>query len=233
MFVDPYLVASQLPYRSVPDCSDWSGRGIRVLASKGIPHGYDRLVYLWAATMAREQGESFSFWPGQIPRMFGMRWSREAVLQRLERVWGAHVEAARSDGDRVRLMRRTTIENLEADSRRCEIRLGSMFAGSGLIPVSRSVVAGCAARRKLGALDLYLWQVNAGRLLERRVSVEVLGESGLLEVLGSRARDRRKARQQLRQWQALIRELWPESPNDLTEDGNRFLLAPADLVTAN
>ncbi len=222
-FLDPYLVACQLPYRNVRDCAVWSGRGVRVLASRGVPHGYDRLVYLWAATMAHELGESFSFLPGQIPKMFGLKWSRDEVLQRLQRVWGAHLEAAEVGEECCRLMRRTTIESLEADGRRCRIRLGSAFVDSRLIPVRGSVVAGCVARRKLGALDLYLWQVGA----RRPACIEVFGEDGLLCRLSSKARDPRKARQQLRCWQSIIVELWPECPNHLSDDGNRFVLGAA------
>jgi hypothetical protein len=123
------------------------------------------------------------------------------------------------------------VESLDIQDEECSIQLGSQFEREHLIPVSRDVIAGCVRERSMAALDLYLWQLRAAHACEAKAEIPVFGDGGLLQQLGwnyTHPRQWGRARQLLRQHQALIKELWPGCPSALTPDGNAFVLEPKE-----
>lgn len=234
VFVDPYLVSCCLPYRRLPGLTTWPGYGVAVVAKREIPYGMDRLLYLWAATMATEHAEPFRFRPGAIAAMLGVKRRRQEILDGLLRISQTYIEITRTaeQGHLVRLC--LPVESLEIDGEECSIQLGSQFQREHLIPVSREVIAGCVRERSMAALDLYLWQVRAAHECETTTKIPVFGDGGLLHQLGwsyTHPRQWGRARQLLRRHQALIKELWPGCPSRLTPDGNGFVLEPKEVST--
>ncbi len=230
----PHLLDCRLPIRRLRNRREWPGHGVNVTARDEIPFGLDRLVFLWAMTMAGERGRGFAFVPTEIGRMFGLDWKRGEVMARLERVRGMIVEVWQGGDDdgggdgRGLFRKQVAIEALKIGAHECWIELGPMFARERAVPISLDVVAECARRNRLAPLDLYLWQCMAAHGLDSPRRVDVLGEDGVLRRLGSGGRHARKARQQMRAWHGLIRGLWRSCPHYLTDDGNQLVLIPGE-----
>jgi hypothetical protein len=196
-----------------------------------IPYGLDRLVFLWAASMARRHGSAFRFHPRDLSEIFGIRCPREETLERLLRISQTCIEIHRSADDHHLIGMRVAVELLEIRGDEATMQLGSQFTPESLIPVSRDVIAGCVQQKSMAALDLYLWQMRASHGSTSRIEVPVFGQGGLYEHLAGVTRTvvgGGKARQQLRRRQALIKELWPACPHFLSEDGNTFVLEPME-----
>jgi hypothetical protein len=230
-FLDPYLVSCCLPYRRYTRLTTWPGYGVALVAKREIPYGMDRLFYLWAATMAAEHGDTFRFRPGAIAAMFGGERQRQAILDGLLRVSQTYIEISRTAEERHLMRFCLPVEHLEIHGGECSIQLGSQFERERLIPASREVIAGCVRKPSMAALDLYLWQRRAAYACEATTQIPVFGDGGLLQQLGwnyTHPRQWGRARQLLRQHQALIKDLWPGCPSALTRDGNGFVLEPKE-----
>jgi hypothetical protein len=229
--LDPYLVACCLPYRRTTELTTWPGYGVALVAKREIPYGMDRLLYLWAATMVAEQGDTVRFRPGAVATMFGAERRRQDIVDGLLRISQTYIEISRTAEARHLVRFCLPVESLEIDGAECSIQLGSQFQRERLIPVSREVVAGCVRKPSLAALDLYLWQMRAAHACETKAEIPVFGDGGLLQQLGwayTHPRHSYRARQLVRQRQALIKELWPGCPSRLTPDGNAFVLEPKE-----
>lgn len=231
-YLDPYIVFCHLPYRRYTGPTSRPGYGVSLVAKREIPYGMDRLLYLWAATMAAEHDKPFRFRPGAIAAMFGVKRQRQEILDGLLRISQTYIEISRTAQERHLVRFCLPVERLEIDSEECSIQLGSQFEREHLIPVSRDVIAGCVRTASLAALDLYLWQMRAAHACEATTEIPVFDDGGLLQQLGwnyTAPRHRFRARQLLRERQALIKELWPECPSRLTPDGNGFVLEPKEI----
>jgi hypothetical protein len=232
VYLDRHIVFCHLPYRRCTGPTSWPGYRVSLVAKREIPYGMDRLLYLWAATMAAEHDEPFRFRPGAIAAMFGVKCQRQEILDGLPRISQTYLEITRTAEEHHLMQFCRPVERLEIDSEECSIQLGSQFEREHLIPVSRDVIAGCVRKPSLAALDLYLWQMRAAHACETKAEIPVFGDGGLLHQLGwsyTHPRHRFRARQLLRQRQALIKELWPACPSTLTRDGNGFVLEPKEI----
>jgi hypothetical protein len=116
------------------------------------------------------------------------------------------------------------------------IELDAHFANElrrgGRIPIDLETVR--ALKENPAALDLYVWQAwRSYRLLTNRqigISVPVFGEGGLLQQIGTSTESPRKARQQLRAWQATIQRVWQNCPNYLDPTCERFHVQPGEAL---
>jgi hypothetical protein len=113
------------------------------------------------------------------------------------------------------------------------IKLDSDFADDlrrHPIPINLDMVR--ALRSKTGAMDLGLWEAWRSHALTKsrqgEVLIEVFGQGGLLEQLGSGIGEEKKARQMLRRWHGLVKTAWTDCPNELTLDGNVLIIRAAE-----
>ena len=218
----------------------------------GVPFGQDRLVPFWLATAFRAAGcpadniirfrsasdvlRAFHISPG----------GRELAMlkQRLERVFGATyiVRDTRYKksiiGQSYRLMSQlrlwsdAEVKTNQYTAWQNYIRLSAEFADdlrSVSVPIDLQTVRGL--KENAPALDLYSWQAwRSFRLAAKRrreeVKVPVFGEGGLLAQLGTATSEPRRAKQLIRQWQALVGRYWPECPNELLADASALVIRP-------
>lgn len=82
-----------------------------------------------------------------------------------------------------------------------------------------------------GALDFYQWQVWRSFAIQEATYVPLFTESGLIAQLGClEGQPPKELRRLLSRWQARIRALWPDCPNEFSTDGNIFLLRPSKAL---
>lgn len=217
----------------------------------GVPFGQDRLVPFWLATAFQAAGcpadNIIRFRSARdILRAFYISTGgREIAMlkQRLERVFGAtyFVRDSRnkksSIGQSYRLMSQLRlwfdidIQPNQYTTWQNYIRLSAEFADDlrrVSVPIDLQTVRGL--KEHAPALDLYSWQAwRSFRRAKRRqgeVKVPVLGDGGLLAQLGTSTSEPRRAKQLLRQWQGLVRQYWPECPNELLPDASALVIRP-------
>lgn len=195
---------------------------------------------------------------GDILRAFGQPCEGGADLRRLRdrllRVFycsyvvSSEGRTERNDGQirnrRLQLMSELKISVLEPERRHVNqfslwqdaIELDANFANElrrgGRIPIDLETVK--ALKEQPAALDLYIWQAwRSFRLFTNRqlaINVPVFGEGGLLQQLGTETESPRKARQQLRGWQAAIERVWQGCPNFLDDKCERFHVHPGEAL---
>jgi hypothetical protein len=218
----------------------------------GVPFGQDRLVPFWLATAFQAAGcpadniirfrsasdvlRAFQISPG----------GRELAMlkQRLERVFGAtyFVRDTRKKKSSIaqsyRLMSQLRLW-FDIDTKPNQytawqnfIQLSAEFADDlrrVSVPIDLQTVRGL--KENPAALDLYTWQAwrsfrLAANRRQQEVKIPVFGEGGLLAQLGTVTSEPRRAKQLLRQWQGLVRQYWPECPNELLPDASALVIRP-------
>lgn len=220
-FVDGNLAARQLPHRPV-DQDSWPGHQVVTRARRGIPHRYDRLTYLWAATQASRHTE-IEFDLRDVVKQLGVAWSPAEVARSLERLYHSILELTMCvSTNSYKTEMATTFESFYLSHRtlRGAIRFGSLFRNYTLVPVDGAVLRELARRRALRTFDLYLWQETTAYTYRHHLPHAVLLETVLTELACERSQNRR-AVHDLRKRQRALHDLAP-SPHLI--DGGHFIL---------
>jgi hypothetical protein len=193
-----------------------------------VPYRYDRVLVLYLAIKAARHGATFRGDLHEITEMFDVRWRQHTILRRLRRVVYCWYERPDNSGielcNRIGLVQRFHVERDESFS----VILTSEFMREieDAAPISLPIVRRLAERP--GALDLYLWQalrIHRGEA----ATVALFGPDGPLAVLPS-ATDRSRARQDICDRNATIRQLWPECPYRVSADGTMLIYDPPAIV---
>jgi hypothetical protein len=96
-------------------------------------------------------------------------------------------------------------------------------------PVDLNIV--CALADAPGNLDLYVWLVWRGWTAKRLVKIPLFGPAGLVSQLGNSEDLReRDFRRQIARWLHITRQLWPDRPAILAENGESLLLKPVEKI---
>lgn len=166
------------------------------------------------------------------------------VAQKGQQVVDGHVRRFEHK-KRHQLMRSIELDMLEVHRRpqnqytlwQDRIELDGHFADElregGRIPIDLATVI--ALKESSPALDLYVWQAwRSYRLLRNAqapTKIPVFGPGGLVAQLGTETKAPTKIRQNLREWQALVRRVWPACPNALDEACEYFHLEAGAAIT--
>lgn len=226
----------------------------------GLPYGQDRLITIWLATAFFAAGRPVNNvirfrCASDILRAFGLDTSGGVKLKRLreriERVfYSTYFVSFISRSDRelragayrmieeVRMnlcddtRRRSNQYTLWQDSITLDAKFADELRAGGRVPIDLQTVI--ALKECSPALDLYVWQAWRSFRLERdrkpSTSIPVFGEGGLMAQLGSECHTPKKIKAMLRGWQALVRKLWPDCPNFLDTDCERFSVHPGNAI---
>lgn len=209
-----------------------------------IPFGQDRLFPLWLATAFQAAGQpadnTIRFRSaGDILAAFRQSpdgESRRILRDRIQRWHNTTIDVDASSEEAMHQVSYSLIEechlwfhrgtNSQLSLWQNVIKLHSRFADSlrrNAIPVDFETVV--ALRDTPGALDLYIWQAHRSWELsrgnaQRPTAVPI---PSLLQQLGTRSPPR-KAKQLLKQWQGIIKEVWRDCPNYVDGGRNLFML---------
>jgi hypothetical protein len=219
----------------------------------GLPYGQDRLVPIWAATLAvLQKNRTIRFnSPSQVLNYFelpknGHHYKR--IVHGFERIFGATIffgtEEQREKDiisnwarfhffDKMQLWyhRDENHPSLPGDDFANIIELSEAFyqeIQQHKIPVERKVVAALA--NAPGTLDLYVWLVWKSWTLKgnQAARVPLYGDASLQEQLGSveYKRDRR-FREKVSAWLREVKAWWPECPAAMSEDSGFLIIRSA------
>ncbi len=213
-----------------------------------VPFGQDRLIPLWAATLAVKQKSRVVRFDSaaqildfmQLPKD-GIHYRR--IIEGFQRIFAASIFFG-TEGDRTASpvfdwTRFHFFDCMELWFNRPEPRHGPCHTqpentiilsesfydevNQHPIPVERLVVASLA--NAPGLLDFYVWIVwKSWTLKSGPARIPLFGSQGLQGQLGVAMYSRTKRfRQTLRRWLGRIRLLWPECPAEPSQDG-KFLI---------
>lgn len=222
----------------------------------GLPFGQDRLLPIWAATVAmRSSSRTITFRSGaEILDMFGlpkdgktyrrlvegfkrlgtstMFFGREEQLEH-----GLHFQLGRFHFfDSLNLwytrhLDQTTLPGEEFENR---VQLSELFwkeLQEHPIPIDLNVVRGLSDSP--GCLDFYLWLCWRCWNAKKSSSIPLFGAAGLVNQLGVRGYEERwKFRQTLRRWLIITRRLWPACPAEISQDGNALVVQHGRAISA-
>jgi hypothetical protein len=225
--------------------------------SFGLPFGQDRLIPLWAATLAvRQKSREIHFSTAaqildfvQLPKD-GLHYRR--IIEGFQRIFAASIffgtdgERASSsvfDWSRVHFFDRMELWFNRAEPRQAAsgrqpintIVLSESFyaeVNQHPIPAERHVVASLA--NAPGLLDFYVWIVwKSWTLKSGPAQIPLFGSQGLQGQLGvaKYSRDKR-FRQTLGRWLGRIRLLWPECPAEPSRDGKFLIVSSSTRAPA-
>ena len=226
MYIDPYLVARQLPLHPVEGTS-WPGSSIITHALRGIPHRHDRLTFIWAATWAA-QSDAIEFDLRDVATDFGLNRSPAEIAKSLERLHHSRAEIQCRDSRPTAFPSMlSTFEHLaiSRSEERATIRFGSLFRHQALIPVTGDVIQVLVCARSLRTLDQYLWQATKAHLHCKDLPIAIPLETVLTE-LACHQSQRRKALHFLRKRQQQLQRLLPNCPHSI--EGDQFILRSPD-----
>jgi Plasmid encoded RepA protein len=214
----------------------------------GLPYGQDRLIPIWLATLALQQKSRAVHFdsPSQLLDYFRLRKDGSQYRRMkaaFQRVFAATIFFGSEDQLKKHLVVDSTrfhfLDQMQlwfnssdhlkasAEDNSCNVVVLSTAFYQELaahpIPVEREVVAALA--HAPGLLDFYVWitwkswTVNGPRAL-----VPIFGPTGLSNQLGTKQYSvERLFRHKLLQWLGQVKQLWPECPTCVSEDG-RFLV---------
>lgn len=219
----------------------------------GMPYGQDRLVPIWAATLAvfqKDRTIRFNS-PSQVLDYFelpknGYHYKR--IVHGFERIFGATIffgtEEQRQKEiisnwarfhffDKMQLWyhRDDNQQPLPGYDFANIIQLSEAFYNEiqqHKIPVERKVVAALA--NAPGTLDLYVWLVWKSWTLKgnQNALVPLYGPGGLQAQLGSMEYKRdRRFREKVTDWLREVKAWWPECPAHMSEDGGVLIIRSA------
>ena len=224
----------------------------------GLPYGQDRLLIVWLASAffaaGRPRDNTIHFNSVRnILQAFGQGQYRAgteyAILRaRILRlfhcsfVWKYPKTEGQLHRKRGQLMREIRLSFLDDKRPSGElsqsITLDSAWAddlrAGDAVPYDLESIR--ALKRSPIALDLYLWQAWRSWRLARHpgaksADVPIFGDGGLLHQFGFSFARPRKAKELLRRHQARILAVWPECPNYLSQNAERFVVRPAVAVS--
>lgn len=217
-----------------------------------IPYGQDRLYPLWLATAFNAAGQPADNVirfrsAGDILAAFRQTpdgESRQRLRERMQRWQHTTIDVDASDEDGVHHLSYGLIEETHLWFQRKGgatnqyslwqnvIKLGSKFADGlrkNAIPVDFETVV--ALRDIPGALDLYIWQAHRSWELYRAGAVRptAVPIPSLLAQLGTQSPPR-KAKQLMKGWQNVVKDVWRNCPNYIDWDRNLFMLHAGQAV---
>ena len=218
----------------------------------GLPYGQDRLIPIWLATLALHQKSCAVHFdsPSQLLDYFrlrkdGSQYRRMKVA--FQRVFAATIFFGSEDQlkrhlvvdwtrfhffDQMQLwFNRSDHPQASAEDHSCNVVVLSPAFYRELaahpIPVERDVVAALA--HAPGLLDFYVWITwkswTVNGLCAR---VPIFGPNGLSNQLGTQYYSvERLFRHKLLQWLGQVKQLWPECPACVSEDGRYLVVRSA------
>ena len=217
-----------------------------------IPFGQDRLFPLWLATAFQAAGQPAdnvirfksagdilaAFKQAQVGNAYSI------LKERIQRWHHTTVDVESNIDDEIHQLSYSLIEEAHLWFQRPGatvnqytlwqnvIKLNSRFADGlrkNAIPVDFETVV--SLRDMPGALDLYIWQAHRSWELHRSGTTRPVAVPlpMLLGQLGTRSPPR-KAKQLIRGWQAVIKDIWRDCPNYLDGGRNLFLLNAGQAV---
>lgn len=223
----------------------------------GLPFGQDRLIPLWAATLAVKQKSRVVHFDCaaqildfvQLPKD-GLHYRR--IVEGFQRIFAATIFFG-TDGERAASpvfdwTRFHFFDRMELWFNRPEPRRGSRGeqpdntiilsksfydeVNQHPIPVERHVVASLA--NAPGLLDFYVWIVwKSWTLKSGAAQIPLFGTQGLQGQLGVARYSRNKRfRQTLRRWLGRIRLFWPECSAEPSQDGNCLIVRSSTRAPA-
>jgi hypothetical protein len=231
-----------------------NGRFRVTLTTRGgytVPFGQDRLLPLWLATAFQAAGQPANNtirFRSASDILAAFRQSpdgdaRRILRDRIQRWHNTTIDVDASTDEAIHQVSYNLIEeahlwfhragtNSQLSLWQNVIKLHSRFADSlrrNAIPVDFETIV--SLRDVPGALDLYIWQAHrsweiAHSGTHRPTAVPL---HSLLQQLGTRSPPR-KAKQLLKQWQGIIKEIWSDCPNYFDGGRNLFMLYPGRAV---
>jgi hypothetical protein len=216
----------------------------------GVPHGQDRLVLLWIATLAIQQnsphvrvGSAY-----RLLSMFGLPQdgrNYQRLTERFNRLLHSHFTFQFRDRVKPLVMEPLTysissgwrlwFEHSHPDAEENSITLSPQFwkhLSAEAVPVPTYLVEGLADSP--ANLDFSLWllahavRVRSGRFMK----VPLSGPTGVGRHLGIEGYDQeRDLRKRVRQWLSRAKQHWTECPAIISADGTHLLVCRVPLPT--
>jgi hypothetical protein len=222
----------------------------------GLPHGQDRLIPIWVATLALRQKSRSVHFDSAAQMLDFFRLAKDGfhyrrIVEGFQRVFAATIffgtegEPARASVldwsrfhffDRMQLWcnhtEEVTSSSVPTDN---TITLSEAFyreIDQHRIPVEREVAAALA--HAPGALDFYVWIVWRTWAINGKLDrIPLFGNHGLKEQLGTGDYSLdRYFRRKINAWLRWVKCLWPECPASISTDGHFLLLSSSKAVPA-
>lgn len=226
---------------------------IECAEDKILPHGQDRLLLIYMATLAVQQKQrKINLGSArEILSLFGKDDSGknyQRLMEGFERIFSStitwkvegHERGARFVDkarmlmvDRLKLWYEEEADGPANKGYENEVTLSEPFFAEVTehpIPVDMTVIR--SLKDSPSDLDFYLWiswrawNVRIGSTVE----IPLFGRSGIQSQLGSEIASDRKFRQCVKKWVANTRAYWTEAPVKLSEDGNYLVLEHGKAV---
>ena len=219
----------------------------------GLPYGQDRLIPIWVATLAvLHQSRTIHFnSAAEILRTFDLPLdgkSYRRIVNGFQRIFTSTIffgtdeqlaTATVIDSSRFHFFDQLQLwfsknihqSTLPSDFQNTVV-LSKQFweeIKNHPIPIDLNVVRALAS--SAGCLDFHLWLTWRCWLTRREDRIPLFGDRGLNHQLGTNRYSRpRDFRRQLERWLRVIKNLWPECPTKLSEDGQHLLVKPGRAI---
>ena len=221
-------------------------------ADYGLPFGQDRLVVIWAATLAvRQKSRIIEFESGaELLQTFGLNHngvSYRRLTEGFKRVFGSTIYFGVGDDasgrevfdcarfcffDRIRLWTSRGESNHGIAGIANRIELSERFweeIHAHPIPGELHAVRGFV--NSPGCLDFYLWLTWRCHRALREQRIPLFGPTGIQGQLGSDEYGRqRDFRRTVARWLGAVRAYWPECPARLAASGDILYLQPSAAI---
>jgi len=208
----------------------------------GLPFGQDRLILIWAATIAVAQDSpNISFKSGaEILKMFGLaldgRKYKRLVegFQRLSTTsmyYGPRDQSQKFHVEPFHLFKSAQLWYQEGESEN-HVALSDRFwtdLKAHPIPIDLGVVRALADSP--GCLDFYLWVCWRCWSCPGSAIISLYGQNGLIHQLGT-VEEERFFRRALNLWLAMTVRFWPACPARISDDGMDLILSHGQALPA-
>jgi hypothetical protein len=219
----------------------------------GVPYGQDRLIPIFLATLFMSQNcpadNTVRFlYARDILRLFELpengshyrklregfkRWQKTLISLEKVNAKGRTVGPWES----IALIPTGHLwsdDEVERDDLPNEVTLSARWADEirkHPIPVDLQTVR--ALTHCPGALDFYLWQSWRSYCITEDTHVPLEGDTGLFAQVGCLSgQPSKELRRLLKRWQQMVKQCWRDCPNEVSEDGNSFVLRPCRALGA-
>lgn len=222
----------------------------------GLPFGQDRLIPIWAATLAIRQNSRLIRFSSaaELLDTFGLPKDGKTyrrLVNGFKRIFGATIFFGTEEQlqtrevfeiDRFNFFRTLRIwytkeitqQTLPSEDFENQILLSEEFweeLQRHPIPIELNVVKALATFP--AQLDFYTWLVWRCWTARESVTIPLIGASGLINQLGiSEKTNARNFKIHVRQWLKKIKALWPECPAFLSLDGTKLIASHAEAITS-
>lgn len=218
----------------------------------GVPYGQDRIVPIFLATLAvRAQSPIIKF--GSAAEMldtFGMQKGGKEyrrLVGAFQRIFGSTIFfGTMSDGPKASVFNMSRFSFLrqarmwfnkdpdalpDQDGENVIVLSDQFYREVIAHPVPTDLEAVRMLNSAPAALDLFMFLSYRCFVTKGLESIPIFGPAGLANQIGCGGYARpRKFREKLDAWLELIRLAWPECPANISSDGQRLLIAPANAI---